>query len=133
MKIGILSICFALALSAAPALGGQGVDAQPPVVIKTVPVAGDKAVDPGLKEIRVTFSKDMITKKSWSFVQVSKDSFPKTTGEPRFVDARTCVLPVALKPGGQYVVWINKGKFSAFRDTNKRSAVPYLLSFEVKK
>lgn len=33
----------------------------PPVVVETVPAAGDLAVDPSLSEIRVTFSKDLTT------------------------------------------------------------------------
>ena len=53
----------------------MSVTALPPVVIKTVPVAGTTGVDPGTKEIRVTFSKDMMDQ-SWSFVQMSKETFP---------------------------------------------------------
>ena len=37
----------------------------PPVVVKTIPQSGDLEVDPGLTEIRVTFSKDMMDG-SWS-------------------------------------------------------------------
>ena len=39
------------------------IEALPPVVVKTVPAAGDAKVDPATKEIHVTFSKQMITKK----------------------------------------------------------------------
>ena len=111
---------------------GKGVKAQPPVVTKTVPTSGDIEVDPGLKEIQVTFSKDMKTEKMWSFVQVSKETYPKTTGDPHYLDKRTIVLPVALEPGKTYILWINKGKFNAFRDTENYPAVPYLLVFETK-
>ncbi|HEY2784094.1 MAG TPA: Ig-like domain-containing protein [Fimbriiglobus sp.] len=38
----------------------------PPVVVKTVPVAGADDVDPKRTEVRVTFSKDM-QDKSWSW------------------------------------------------------------------
>ncbi len=38
------------------------VKTMPPSVVNTVPVAGDMAVDPSLREITVTFSKDMMTK-----------------------------------------------------------------------
>jgi hypothetical protein len=96
-----------------------------------VPVSGATAVDAKLKEIKVTFSKDMKTKKMWSFVQFSKDTFPKV-GEPKYKDKRTIVLPVTLQPKKTYVIWINSGKHNSFRDTSGNPAVPYLLVFETK-
>src|SRR6185436_16992803 len=61
--------------------------------------AGDEAVDPGLKEITVTFSKDMMTNKMWAVVQVSKDNFPPSAGQIHYMsDGRTCVVPVKLEP-----------------------------------
>ena len=125
----VLSI---LGLLAGPALAGKpSVKSMPPVVVKTVPASGDTAVDAKLKEIKVTFSKDMKTKKMWSFVQVSKDTFPQA-GEPRYKDSRTIVLPVTLQPKKTYAVWINSGKLNAFRDTSGNPAVPYLLVFETR-
>jgi len=55
----------------------------PPVVVKTVPQAGAADVDPGLKEISVTFSKDMLDG-SWSWVQLSDESFPKLDAKPKY-------------------------------------------------
>lgn len=121
-----------LAMNPTWAGGRGGAKFQPPVVVKTVPQSGDTEVDPGLSEIQVTFSKDMKTEKSWSFVQVSKDTYPKTTGEPRFVDKRTVVLPVALEPGKTYIIWLNQKKFTGFRDLENYPAVPYLLVFETR-
>jgi len=121
-----------LAIFSAPALAGKpSVKSMPPVVVKTVPVSGATAVDAKLKEIKVTFSKDMQTRKMWSFVQVSKDTFPQV-GQPKYKDLRTIVLPVTLQPKKTYVVWINRGKANAFRDTFNNPAVPYLLVFETK-
>ena len=54
----------------------------PPVVVKTVPEAGAGEVDPKLTEIKVTFSKDM-QDGSWSWVTLSKESFPKEDGKPK--------------------------------------------------
>jgi hypothetical protein len=125
----VLSI---LAILTTPALAGKpSVKSLPPVVVMTVPQSGETAVDAGLKEIKVTFSKDMKTKKMWSFVQVSKDTFPQT-GQPKYVDSRTIVLPVTLQPQKTYVIWINKGKNNAFRDVDNHPAVTYLLVFETK-
>jgi RNA polymerase sigma-70 factor (ECF subfamily) len=103
----------------------------PASVIKTVPQSGDTNVDPSLKEVRVTFSKDMITKRSWSFSQISNDSFPKIPEGQKihYIDNRTCVLPVELEPGKTYVTWLNSGKFKGFRDTDNHPSVPYLLVF----
>ncbi len=124
--VAVAKVCFA----GAPV----SVDSLPPVVVRSVPVAGDLAVDPSLGEIRVTFSKDMTTEKMWSWVQVSADSFPKVTGEARYLeDRRTCVLPVKLEPGKTYVIWVNSDKHDAFRDAQGHSAVPYLLAFQTRK
>ena len=105
----------------------------PPVVVKTVPEAGAGEVDPNLTEIKVTFSKDM-KDGSWSWVTLSKDSYPKEDGKPKYLeDKRTCVLPVKLEPGKTYAIWVNSEKFGNFKDPAGRSAVPYLLVFKTKK
>jgi hypothetical protein len=105
----------------------------PPIAVRTVPQSGDLAVDPALKEITVTFSKDMITKEMWSWAQIDAASFPKLAGKPRFLsDKRTCVLPVHLEPGKSYAIWVNSGPFNNFRDLGNRPAVPYLLAFQTK-
>jgi RNA polymerase sigma-70 factor (ECF subfamily) len=43
------------------------------------------------------------------------------------------VLPVKLEPGKTYAIWVNSGEFGNFKDTDGRSAVPYLLVFKTKK
>ncbi|HRX85687.1 MAG TPA: Ig-like domain-containing protein [Phycisphaerae bacterium] len=105
----------------------------PPVVVKTVPQSGDTAVDAAsVKEIRVTFSKKM-TDKSWSWTQISDDSFPEVAGDIRYeTDGKTCVLPVKLEPGRTYVSWLNSDRFHNFKDDSGQPAVPYLLVFETK-
>ncbi len=104
----------------------------PPVVVKTVPEAGSDGVDPGITEIKVTYSKDM-TDGSWSWSTAGKDNFPETTGKPRYMkDKRTCVLSVHLKPGKTYAIWLNSENFGNFKDADGNSAVPYLLVFKTK-
>jgi hypothetical protein len=107
----------------------------PPSVIKTVPQAGDTDVDPSLREIRATFSKEMLTENQWSWCQYTKETFPKVDKKGiRFMeDKRTCVLPVELKPGKTYVIWINSEKWNYFKDKNGCSAIPYLLVFQTRK
>lgn len=104
----------------------------PPVVVNTTPVAGDNAVSPALKEIRIVFSKPM-KDKSWSLNQVDKASFPRITGEMKYLkDKKTLVVPVQFEAGKQYIIWLNSQKFANFKDTDGNPAVPYLLSFKTK-
>jgi RNA polymerase sigma-70 factor (ECF subfamily) len=112
---------------------GVSVKDLPPVVVKTVPQAGDTKVDAArVKEVRVTFSKDMMDK-SWTWSQISDETFPKVTGKVRYEkDRRTCVLPVKLEAGKTYAFWLNSEKFQNFKDRDGHPAVPYLLVFETK-
>ena len=110
------------------------VKTMPPVVIKTIPQSGDTRVDPSVKEIRVTFSKEMMTDNQWSWVKVSDETLPEIVGKTYYLkDKKTCVLPVKLKPGKTYAIWINYGKYNYFKDKDGNSAIPYLLVFETKR
>ena len=109
------------------------VETFPPVVVETFPISGTQNVDPSIQEVRVTFSKEMLTEEMWSFVYALPAEFPKIAGEVRYLpDKRTCVLPVSLEPGKTYGIWINSKEHNAFRDTEQNSAVPYLLVFETR-
>lgn len=133
-RIAGIVLATILVAAAAEQAAEVSVKALPPSVVKSVPPAGDTAVDPALKEIQVTFSKDMITDRMWSFCQISKESFPASAGQIRYLpDKRTCVMPVKLEPGKAYVVWINRGQFNSFRDADNHPSVPYLLVFETRK
>ena len=130
-----MSVLFVLiggvTLYAAANMSKPFVATLPPVVISTLPVAGDLHVDAiKTKEIRITFSKDMLNK-SWSLVQLSSESYPKITGDIYYADnKRTCIAPVDLEPGRTYAIWFNNNKYQNFKDRDDRSAVPYLLVFE---
>jgi RNA polymerase sigma-70 factor (ECF subfamily) len=107
-------------------------ESAPPVVVKTVPEAGAADVDPATTAIRVTFSKEM-QDGSWSWSTASKESFPETSGKPKYADdKRTAVLPVKLRPGKTYAVWVNSQRFRDFKDANGQAAVPYLLVFKTR-
>lgn len=109
------------------------VKSMPPVVVKTIPQAGDTAVDAAaIAEIRVTFSKEMADK-SWSWSQISDESFPKSAGKIHYdKDNRTCIMPVKLEPGKTYVIWLNPPKFQGFRDSEGNAAIFYPLVFQTK-
>lgn len=128
-------IGFIISYAAITQAGSEvSVRSMPPVVIKTIPQAGDTSVDPSIKEIHVTFSKEMMIDNMWSWVMVSKESFPQITGQVKYLnDKRTCIAPVKLEPGKTYVVWFNSERYNAFRDTDNNPAVPYLLVFETRK
>ena len=105
----------------------------PPVVVQTFPQAGAMSVDPSVNEIRVTFSKEMMTQEMWSWVIVSKESFPHIVGDVGYLnDKRTCVAPVKLQAGKTYAIWFNSAKYNAFRDKNNNPAIPYLLVFQTR-
>jgi hypothetical protein len=104
-----------------------------PVVVRTIPEAGATDVDPSTSEIRVTFSKGM-RDNSWSWVQVSPETFPKLLGKLRYLkDGRTCAVKVKLEAGRTYVIWFNSQKYRGFVDTDGLHAFPYLLVFETRK
>jgi RNA polymerase sigma-70 factor (ECF subfamily) len=127
--IGIQALCCFMT---PPPIAAQE-DYMTPVVVRTVPRAGDTAVDPKLREIAVTFSKEMETRNSWSWVAESKETFPKLAGRIHFVNKRTCLAPVHLEPGKTYRIWLNSGKSMNFRDKDGNPAVPYLLEFRTRK
>ena len=133
MKTGgtLLFVCL-LAGSVQSQDADVTLDTAPPVVVKTVPVAGGAEVDPGLKEVRVTFSKEMRAD-SFSVVVAGKDTFPKLAGKAKFdADKRTFIVPVQLAPGKTYAMWFNRDKQANFKDADGRSALPYLLVFQTK-
>lgn len=105
-------------------------ESMPPVVIKTYPVSGDFSVDSSITEIRVVFSKEMMTEKMYSLIRITSSTFPKISGDVYYLeDKKTCIIPVELDPGKMYAFWLNKGQWNSFRDANNRPAVPYLLVF----
>lgn len=108
------------------------IETMPPVVVKTVPAAGDLEVAPGVIEVRVTFSKPM-QDRSWSWSSAWPGSEPAIVGQPRYdADGRTCVLKVKIEPNRAYGWWLNSEKFKNFKDSGGRPAVPYLLTFQTK-
>lgn len=134
VRMLVLAVILMAGVAMTPKATKVSVETMPPVVVKTVPRAGATNVDPAITEIRVTFSKDMMTEKMWSWVKISDETFPKITGEVRYLkDKRTCVAPVKLKPGKTYAIWFNSSKFNAFRDKDNNPAIPYLLTFQTQR
>ncbi|MEO2087962.1 MAG: sigma-70 family RNA polymerase sigma factor [Gemmataceae bacterium] len=115
--------------------GAKKVADAPPVVVKTVPAAGSENVDPGLKEVSVTFSKAM-TDGSWTWAtdQGRGAALPSGDNKPAFdKDKKTCTLAVKLEPDTTYAVWLNGGRFMSFVDADGTPSLPYLLVFRTGK
>ena len=86
-------------------------------------------VDPGLKEMTVTFDGRM-NGTSWSWTQFNAASFPKVTGAIRYDTARrTCTMPVKLEPGKVYWVGINHARFTGFRSATGTPARHHIILF----
>ena len=132
-KILITSAWVVLLAAGIAQAQGTTVESPPPSVVKTVPQAGDQAVDAAAtKQIAVTFSKEM-KDGSWSWALASEETFPEIVGKPRYLgDRKTCVVNVKLEPHKKYIVWINSKKFTGFKDVEGNSAVPYLLEFQTR-
>jgi len=101
-----------------------------PVVVKMEPPNGAVDVDAaGVKELRVTFDIDMNTGGySWCG---GGETFPKAT-QPKWIDKRTCVLPVELESGKSYVLGINAPRFQNFRSESGVPVVPLTYKFSTK-
>ena len=129
----IVFVAAVISVSAiAQAQDAISVESMPPVVVKTFPQSGDTEVDPSIREICVTFSKDMMTNNMWSWVIHTRDTFLEVVGDVKYLDdKRTCVAPVRLEPGKTYAIWFNSPNYrhNAFRDTQNNPVVPYLPVF----
>jgi len=99
---------------------------EPPVVVSTQPPAGASEVDPGLREIRVTFNKDMDTR---AYAFSGARFYPIIVGTAYWTDSRTCALPVALAPGRFYRVGVNLEQFNKFQGAEGAVANPFILCF----
>lgn len=127
----LFALLIGLACQLAPQSSrAQDLDSIAPVVVKTVPEADAKDVQPGEFEIKVIFSKEM-KDKSWSWSTAWQNSSPEFIGKPHYEDdQKTCVVKVKLEPNKTYGFWLNSQNFHGFQDTQGHPAVPYLLVFQ---
>lgn len=102
-----------------------------PVVTKLEPANGAKGVDAAaVRELSVTFDIDMDTESfSWCG---GGETFPETTGKPKWIDDRTCILPVELEPGKSYVLGINAPSFKGFQSEAGVPVEPLTYKFSTK-
>jgi beta-lactamase regulating signal transducer with metallopeptidase domain len=96
----------------------------PPRIVATSPPLRTLDVDPALKEITVTFDRDMASGFSWTGGGPDFPVIPEGQ-KPHWRDSRTCVLPVRLEPARYYRVGINSTSHLNFRS---REGVPARVS-----
>src|SRR5687767_12362491 len=103
-------IAFALALSFVVAAGS--VHAVPPKVVITSPDNGEIDVDPAVKEIRIEFDQPMHP--GGRSILGGGETFPEFAGQPKWLNPKTFVIPVKLKPDQQYRMNLNSDTFKGF-------------------
>lgn len=102
----------------------------PPRLVSTVPTNGATEVDPAsITALRVTFDRDMAGGFSWTG---GPPLFPPTNGSPKWLDTRTCELPVALEAGKLYRVGINSKSHRNFKSVSGVPARPTVIAFTTK-
>ena len=85
-----------------------------PRLVAMEPKNGDRAVDPGVTELRLTFDRKM-RDRSWGLIGQPAD-LPANTGEPRYDETRTVLtFPVKLERNKQYHFWLNTTDMTLFR------------------
>lgn len=109
----------------------NGLVSQNAIVVNTTPVIYTGDVSPDLKEIKVTFDREM-RDGGWSWTG-GGETFPETTGKIHYDSQRkTCILPVKLKAGQYYWIGINSPSHKNFKSTDMVPAKRYVIIFATK-
>jgi hypothetical protein len=126
IALGLVTLTDAQTSGKQSAQGAEG--GQAPNIVSTSPAVGATDIDPGLKEITVTFDQDMRSGFSWT--GGGPDYPPTPEGQKvQWRDKRTCVLPVKLEAGHYYRVGINSSSYRSFRSEAGVSAEPSAIYF----
>lgn len=110
-------------------------NSEKPRVVNTFPHHGELVEAAAVNEVRVTFSEDMNTDGHWSFYPQGRTAaaFAQSDRKIHWLNSRTCVIPVRLKPGEDYYIWFNQGaSYRGFINIKGNSSIPYLLNFSAK-
>lgn len=100
-----------------------------PRVVSTQPATGSKTVDPGLTELKITFSEPMQPGEFYLGPIAGRD-LPEW-GEPVSFseDGRVLTVPITLKPNHKYGIAVNAPGHLRFRSVTGKVARPYQLFF----
>jgi beta-lactamase regulating signal transducer with metallopeptidase domain len=103
-----------------------------PEIVAITPLNGAKDVDPGLKELRVTFSVPMAPGFSWTGGGPEFPTIPEGK-KPFWIDGnKVCVLPVELKPGSNYRLGLNSPSHKNFQSAGGVPLEPVVYTFRTK-
>lgn len=107
---------------------GRPVDTlQPPKVVSFEPGNGVAAVPADVSELVVTFDRKMAEGFSWTDPE---GKMPATSAKPYWrEDGMTCVLPVTLESGREYVTSLNYGWYINFKSAEGVPVAPVRYSF----
>jgi len=114
-SIAFLCLIAGLALHGADRALGASILQNGPEVVRMTPENGAADVDPGLKEIVITFSEPM-RDKSWS-VTGGGENFPEITSIYYTKGCTVLNMKVKLKPGWDYQFGLNSQSFNVWRST----------------
>jgi len=126
-NVQIMNRLIAIFIVSTLVAGASLVSAAPPKVVKAMPDNGQENVDPATTEIRIEFDQPMST--AGRSIVGGGETFPKTVGNPRWLNPRTMIIPVKLEPGHEYWLSINSDSFKNFTNKAGESAEPYPISF----
>jgi hypothetical protein len=104
-----------------------------PQAVHFDPPNGAQDVSPAATELRVTFSVPMGGGCSWCTVGDDDSDYPKCPAGKMFFwtsDKKTCVLPVALKPGMTYRLSLNAPEFNNFQSEAGVPLEPVIYTFK---
>ena len=131
---GIMIVFLAAAAGVLIGQGGaarQGASDGVPHIVATTPRVGE-VINPGRFTLSATFDRPMRAD-SYSFVQVSLDSFPACDRRPQLsANGRTFALRCTAAAGRNYEVWFNREPYMNFTSLNGVAAQPYRLTFSAR-
>jgi hypothetical protein len=109
---------------------GPKMDTKAPEIVSLDPPNGARNVSPALTELRVTFGVTMGEGFSWTgggpnFPTIPDGKLPYWTN-----GGKTCVLPVALKPGSEYELGLNSPSYKGFQSAAGVPLVPVDYTFK---
>ncbi len=104
--------------------------AAPPQVVISSPDNGEIDVAPDVKEIKIEFDQPM--NPGGRSIVGGGDSFPKISGDPKWTDEKTFVIPVELEPNHAYHLSINSDTFRGFQNRGGDSAEWYPIDFKTR-
>jgi hypothetical protein len=101
-----------------------------PKVVITSPDNGEVDVDPAVKEIRIEFDQPMHPR--GRSIVGGGEAFPEFAGDPKWVNPKTFVIPVKLKPDHDYWISINSDTFKGFGNAKGEPAEWYPIQFKTR-